>query len=126
MKTDYLPRKAKYEKQLADNDNTYASAFTAIETQFKMPAAELDRQAIVKVDPHISLNYLFTNDDDPFGQILIKSNPAYFNKKLPKSIPQFFMVYVTADDKEPIAAKFKDDIIKAVDFNLRKNMLGKQ
>ena len=126
MKTDYLPRKIKYEKQLADNDNTYAPAFTAIETQLKMPAAELEQQAIVKVDPHTSLNYLFTNDDDSFGQILIKPNPAYFNKKLARSTPQFFMVYVTADDKEPIAAKFKANIIKAVDFTLLKNMLGKQ
>jgi hypothetical protein len=35
------------------------------------------------------------------------------------------MVLVAADDKEPIAAKFMSDIIKAVDFNLLKNMLGK-
>lgn len=125
MKKDYLPRKAKYEKQLADNGASYAPAFAAIETQLKMPAAELDQPAIVKVDPHSTFNYLFTTDDDPFGKNLIKPNPAYFNRKLPRSTPQFFMVSVTADDKEPIAAKFMADIIKAVDFSFLKNMLGK-
>jgi len=125
MKNDYLPRKAKYEKQLANNSTTYAPAFAAIATQLKRPDTELSQPAIVKIDPNQTFNYLFTTDDDPFGLILIKPNPSYFNKKLPKSSPQFFMVYVTADDKDPVAAKFMGDVIKAVDFNMLKNMLGK-
>jgi hypothetical protein len=59
------------------------------------------------------------------GQILIKPNPGYFNKKLPKSWPQFFWVYIRANHKDPIAAKFMADIIKAVDFAALRNMLGK-
>lgn len=125
MKMDYLQIKARYEKLLADNDTYFAPAFEAIETQLKMPAATLAQPAIVKSDPQNSLNYLFTTDDDPFGKILIKPNPSYFNKKLPKSTPQFFMVSVTANDKDPIAAKFMTNIIEAVDFNLLKSMLGK-
>jgi hypothetical protein len=125
MKKDYLPRKSKYEKQLADNDKIYAPAFASISNQLKMPATELSQPAIVKPDPNSTFNYLFTTDDDPLGKNLIKPNPSYFNKKLTRSTPQFFMVLVTADDKEPIAAKFMSDIIKAVDFNLLKNMLGK-
>jgi len=125
MKKDYLPRKAKYEKQLANNGAIFAPAFEAIATQLKRPEAELSQPAIVKIDPHQTFNYLFTTDDDPFGQILIKPNPSYFNKKLPKSSPQFFMIYVTADDKDPVAAKFMGDVVKAVDFNMLKNMLGK-
>lgn len=125
MKKEYGVQKIKYEKLLAENSKTYAPAFAAIETQLKLPATELDQPAIVKVDPHSSFNYLFTTDDDPFGKVLIKPNPAYFNKKLPRGIPQFFCVYVRANDKEAIAAKFYADIIKAVDFSLLKNMLGK-
>jgi hypothetical protein len=125
LKMDYQQIKARYEKLLADNDTYFAPAFTAIETQLSMPAAELDKPAIVKSDPHSSLNYLFTTDDDPFCRILIKPNPSYFNKKLSKSTPQFFSVYVRADSQDAIAAKFMTDIIKAVDFNLLKNMLGK-
>ncbi|MGG9960542.1 hypothetical protein [Ferruginibacter sp. SUN106] len=125
MKKEYGVQKTKYEKLLAENQKTYAPAFAAIETQLTMPAAELEQPAIVKIDPKSTFNYLFTTDDDPFGKVLIKPNPGYFNKKLPRSVPQFFCVYVRANHKEPIAAKFYTDIIKAVDFNLLKNMLGK-
>ena len=125
MKMDYLEIKARYEKLLSDNEKDYKPAFDKIERQLKMPAAELNQQAIVKLDPNGShLAYLFTDDNDGFGQVLIKPNPAYF-KKLPKSSPQFFGVYVRANPKDPIAAKFMTDIMKAVDFATLKNMLGK-
>ena len=125
MKMDYTDSKERYEKLLRENEKTYKPAFEKIETQLKMPAAELSQPAIVKMDPNDGMSYLFTDDDDPFGQILIKPNPGYFNNKLPKSAPQFFWVYVRASDKEPIAANFMSDIIKAVDFSQLKNMLGK-
>ena len=125
MKMDYLQIKERYEKQLADNEKTYKPAFDKIDAQLKMPAAELSQQAIVKSDPNDHLSYLFTDDDDGFGKILIKPNPGYFNKKIPKSSPQFFWIYVRANPKNPIVAKFMTDIIKAVDFTILKNMLGK-
>ena len=125
MKMDYLEIKARYEKLLSDNEKDYKPAFDKIESQLKMPAAELNQQAIVKLDPHGShLAYLFTDDNDGFGQVLIKPNPAYF-KKLPKSSPQFFWVYLRGSHKDPIALKFMTDIMKAVDFATLKNMLGK-
>ena len=90
-----------------------------------MPSAELNEQAIVKLDPLGSHSaYLFTDDSDPFGQVLIKPNPAYF-KKLPRSSPQFFWVYLRGSHKDPIALNFMTDIMKAVDFATLKNMLGK-
>jgi len=125
MKMDYTDTKARYEKLVADNEKNYKPAFSKIETLLKMSEAELNQPAIVKIDPNDYLSYLFTNDDDPMGQILIKPNPGYFNKKLPKSSPQFFWIYVRANHKEPIATKFMVDIMKAVDFALLKNMLGK-
>ncbi|HEX7905335.1 MAG TPA: hypothetical protein VF487_15790 [Chitinophagaceae bacterium] len=125
MKMDYTDSKVRYEKLLRDNEKTYQPAFEKIDAQLKMPAAELNQPAIVKMDPHDHLSCLFTDDNDPFGQILIKPNPGYFNKKIPKSAPQFFWVYVIANHKEPITANFMSDIIKAVDFSLLKNMLGK-
>ena len=125
MRMDYTDSKARYEKLLNDNEKTFKPAFEKIDAQLKMSAAELNQPAIVKMDPNDHLSYLFTDDNDPFGQILIKPNPGYFNKKLPKSTPQFFGVYVRANHKDPIAANFMSDIIKAVDFSLLKNMLGK-
>lgn len=90
-----------------------------------MPAEELNQQAIVKDDIYDHLSYVFTNDADAFGKILIKPNPTYFNKKLPKSSPQFIWVYVRWNHKESIATKFREDIMKGVDFATLKNMLGK-
>jgi hypothetical protein len=125
MKMDYTDSKARYEKLLSDNEKNYKPAFKKIEDLLKMSESELNKQAIVKQDPHDHMSYLFTDDDDPFGQVLIKPNPGYFNRKIPKSSPQFFYVYLTGNDREPIAAKFMSDIMKAVDFAALKNMLGK-
>ena len=125
VKMDYLQTKQRYEKQLADNDKQFKPAFKKIEEQLKMPPEELSEKAIVKIDPTDHLSYLFTNDVDGFGKILIKPNPAYFNKKLPKSAPQFFYVSVTHRHTELVSVKFRDDIEKAIDFTVLKNMLGK-
>jgi len=125
MRMDYLQNKERYEKFLADNEKNFKHAFDKIDEQLKMPAAELNQQAIVKQDTKDHLSYLFTDDDDPFGQILIKPNPGYFNKKIPKSSPQFFAIFLEGCHTEPIAAKFMKDIMKAVDFASLKNMLGK-
>jgi hypothetical protein len=125
MRMDYENIKARYEKLLADNERNFKPAFNKIESQLKMDETELSRPAIVKMDPHDHLSYLFTDDADQAGHILIKPNPGYFNKKLPKSSPQFFWIYIRGNHKEPIAAKFMTDIMKAVDFTILKNMLGK-
>lgn len=125
MKMDYQSTKERYEKLVADNEKNYKPALAKIEAQLKLAPGELSQPAIVKQDPADHLSYLFTNDDDPLGKVLIKPNPGYFDKKLPRSSPQFFSVYIIGDPKEPIASKAMTDIVKAVDFVALKNMLGK-
>ena len=125
MKMDYLPIKERYEKLLADNAKEYKPAIDKLDLQLKISGDELSKQAIVKSDPNDHLSYLFTDDNDPFGKILIKPNPGYFNKKLAKSFPQFIYISIIGNHKEPIAAKFMTDIMKAVDFAALKDMLGK-
>jgi hypothetical protein len=125
LKMDYQPIKERYEKLIADTENEFKVAFAKIETQLKMPANELSSQAIVKVDSGDHLSYLFTDENDPFGKILIKPNPGYFNKEVARSSPQFFWIQVTGNHKEPIATKFMTDIVKAVDFAALKMMLDK-
>jgi hypothetical protein len=122
----YNYSKDRYEKFLADNEKNYKPEFDKIETLLKMSAEELNQHAIVKLDPNANLSsYLFTDDNDPFGEVLIKPNPGYFNKKLPRSTPQFFWVNLIWNHNDPIATRFSEDITKAVDFELLKNMLGK-
>lgn len=125
LKMDYQSTKERYEKLLAENEKNHKPAFTKIESLLRMPANELSQPAIVKEDPNDHLSYLFTDDNDPFGEILIKPNPAYFNKKLPRSSPQFFWVHIIGNHKDPIAARNMGDMMSAVDFTALKNLLGK-
>ena len=106
-------------------EQDYKKAITKIETLLKMPSEEADKPAIVKQDPNDYLSFLSTTDADPFAKVLIKPNPGYFNSKLPKSSPQFFVVSLTGDDKEPVAAKVMSEVVKGMDFVALKAMLGK-
>jgi hypothetical protein len=125
MRMDYQSTKDRYEKLLADNEKTFRPAFSKVESRLKMSSSELGEPAIVKKDPNDPLSYLFTDDGDPNGQVLIKPNPAYFNKKLSRSSPQFISVTLVGNGKDPIAARAMTDIMTAVDFSLLKNMLAK-
>ena len=106
-------------------EQDFKKALAKIETLMKMPSAESDQPAIVKQDPNDYLSFLFTTNEDAFGKVLIKPNPGYFNSKLPRSSPQFFVLNMTGDDKEPVAAKVMADVIKDLDFSALREMLGK-
>jgi hypothetical protein len=106
-------------------EQDFKKALAKIETLMRMPSGESDQPAIVKQDPNDYLSFLFTTNDDPFSKVLIKPNPGYFNSKLPKSSPQFFVVNITGDDKEPVAAKVMTEVIGVLDFNALRSMLGK-
>jgi hypothetical protein len=106
-------------------EQDFKKALAKIESLMKMPSGESDQPAIVKQDPNDYLSFLFTTNDDPFSKVLIKPNPGYFNSKLSRSAPQFIVVNITGDDKEPVAAKVMTNVIKDLDFTALRNMLGK-
>ena len=106
-------------------EQEFKNALAKIETLMKMPSDESGQPAIVKQDPADYLSYLFTINSDAFGKVLIKPNPGYFNSKLPRSSPQFFVVNISGNEKEPVAAKVITDLMKNFDFTALKNMLGK-
>ncbi|MBI3138599.1 MAG: hypothetical protein HYZ15_08450 [Sphingobacteriales bacterium] len=125
LRMDFEVVKERYQTQLSGLERNYGTAFAKINAALQKPAAELNQPSIVKTDPHDPLSYLFTDDADPFGEVLIKPNPGYFNKKLPRSYPQFFFITLTGNQKEPVAAKFTADIQQALLFPTLKIMLGK-
>jgi len=125
MKNSYLYNKDRFEKDGIRMEQNYNNALTKIETLLKTLSGELDQPAIVKQDPNDYLSYLFTTHDDTHGRVLIKPNPGYFNSKLSRSSPQFFLVNITGNEKEAISAKVMTDIIKNFDFTALKNMLEK-
>jgi len=108
----------------AKTEQDFKKALTKIETLLNMPSGESEQPAIVKQDPNDYLSFLFTTNEDAFGKVLIKPSPGYFNSKLPRSSPQFFVLNITGDDKEPVAAKVMNDVMKDLDFSALRNMLG--
>jgi hypothetical protein len=125
LKNDYQYKKDRFEKNILTTEENYKNALTKLDLLLKMPSTESEKPAIVKQDPADNLSYLFTTDDDAFGKILIKPDPGYFNGKLSRSSPQFFLVNVTINEKDPLAAKVMTDLMKDFDFSALKNMLGK-
>ncbi len=111
-----------YERTTAD----LRKVINEMEEQLTGPAAELDQMAIVKNDPKRTYNYLFTDKDDPFAQILTKPNRAYFNKGLPHSVPHFISIEVIYNHKDQVAEVVANAMVKALDLDYLKSFIGKQ
>lgn len=94
--------------------------------------------ALKRPDPELSLpSIVLRNDEERFtgfvdegtagSTFLIKHNPAYYRKGLPKSAAQFFTVTFTVleGDQIPVYVDNMNAIRKIVDFGALRNMLGK-
>ena len=57
--------------------------------------------------------------------IAVKPNLDYYNKKLPKSSPQFFTVVYKVSKDDAVFEDNIEAIKQAVDFATLKNLLGK-
>ncbi|RFS14975.1 hypothetical protein [Emticicia sp. C21] len=125
IKDSYKNDEKIQKEKLAIAMKGYDIALAKVEADLKMSASELSQQAIVKQDPNTVMTHLFTNADDPFAKILIKSNPDYFDKKLPRNSPQFFSIALKGNDKDLILGNGMKELEKALDFDALKNMLGK-
>ena len=112
-------------KSTGSSKKDYNNALTKIETLLTASTGEVLQPVIVKKDPNDYLSYLFTSISDPFGKVLIKPNPGYYNTKLSRSSPQFFVVNVKGNEKDAVASNFMNGILKDFDFAALKNMLGK-
>jgi hypothetical protein len=112
-------------KSTGGSKKDYEKALTKLETLLTTATAESLQPVIVKKDPNDYLSYLFTTGNDPFGKVLIKPNPGYFNTKLSRSSPQFFVVNVKGNEKDAVAANFINGVMKDFDFAALRNMLGK-
>ncbi len=125
MKNSYLYNRDRFEKEIIKTEQNYKNALTKIETLLKTPTDESLQPVVVKKDPNDYLSYLFTTNSDAFSRVLIKPNPGYFNTKLSRSSPQFFVVNVTGNDKDVVSSNFINGILKDFDFGELINMLGK-
>lgn len=96
-----------------------------LEEQLANGGEALNQPAIVKQNPKNSLEYLFTDKGDPFAQILTKPNPAYFNRNLQRSAPQFISVEIIYNHQNAIHQQVVTDLTRAIDLNYLKSFIGK-
>jgi hypothetical protein len=117
--------KQKHEDAMKRGNADYNATLEKIEKELQKPAAELNQPAIVATDPANYLLPVFTTPGHQYARTLIKPNPAYFNKKLPRSSPQFFSVVIKGNAENLVLGRAMKDLPKAVDFAKLKAMLGK-
>jgi hypothetical protein len=122
-----LIQKNRLEKSIKDNsgDNGYSNQFLNNISQYlTKPESELTQTAICMWNDEQRF-VGFVEEGTRGSFIAVKPNLEYYNKKLPKSLPQFFTVIFKLTQNDPVFEENITAIKKAIDFAALKNMLGK-
>ncbi len=122
-----LIQKKRLEKTIQDNGAStyYAQFMKNINEQLLKPEGELSQPAICMWNDEEQFTG-FVDEGTKGSFIAVKPNLEYYDKKLPRSTPQFFTVVYTLAHGNQIYEENISAIQKAVDFSLLKNMLGKE
>jgi hypothetical protein len=103
----------------------YEVALARIDEQLSAPAEELAKWAIVIKSTQNNFDYSFTDKIEPFAELLIKPNPAYFKKMSSPAVPQMINVILNSEPKDPRSAGFATEIEKLLHFDYYKSFIGK-
>lgn len=87
-------------------------------------ASELESPAVIQTRGDLNPLPTLVELGTPHSDILIKPNPDYYNKKLPKYAPQLFSINLTISHGDPVFEDVFEKISKAVDIKIFKEMLG--
>ncbi|MBN8575861.1 MAG: hypothetical protein J0L66_02920 [Cytophagales bacterium] len=116
------------EKMRSTELSMYGKSLAVVEGILKSSDSQaLQQPAIIDAIKGFDQFEGFVNEDHMYAMFAMRPNPAYFNAQLPKSSPQFFTVHFSIGEFENnlLAEKAKEDLLKAIDFTVLKNMLGK-
>jgi|GEM_PF-447122 len=122
-----LIQKKRLEQDIKDNPKEkeyYTPFLTNVDNYLKKSETELNKTAIYNPQEEERFKD-FMKEGDKYSLIAVKPNPAYYNKKLAMSSPQFFSVEYQVAYGSPVHVDNMEAIKKAVDFNTLKSMLGK-
>ncbi len=122
-----LIQKKRLEKTLQDSPGEKAyldQFFKNINDYLTRSETELNKTAICRWNDEQRFEK-FVEEGTLGSFIAIKPNLDYYNKKLPKSSPQFFSVVYKISKGDTVFEENIEAIKKAVDFAVLKNMLGK-
>lgn len=121
VKTDFdLKRK---EKWIADTKNRYETEMKPVRDLMANSTEEELQQPVI-VDQMDLSHFSGFSTVAKGGRQLVSLNPGYFDKSLPKYIPQFFIVYWRWD-KGRAEENFKNELEAHFNFTALKQMLDK-
>ncbi len=122
--TKYKEQSAVQFKQVLEIDkNQYTKNIIVVDNILKTDKA-LNEPAIIDNNKGYFQFDGFVEASHIYSRYAIKPDPAYFNAKLPKSSPQFMVLYYRVD-ADPIFKTAREEFFKALDFAYLKAMLGK-
>jgi hypothetical protein len=119
--------KHKLEKTIKENGNSsgyYTAFLDNIDNWMKRSAAELSQPAICLWNDEERFTG-FTEEGTKGSFIAVKPNMAYYHKKLPRSVPQFFYVVYKVAEASDVEVSNMNAIKNAIDFGTLRKMLGK-
>jgi hypothetical protein len=119
--------KKRLEKTIKENGNSsgyYTPFMKSIDDWLKKPEAELSKPAICMWNDEENFNG-FVEEGTKGSFFAIKPNMTYYRKRLARSTPQFFYVVYKVAGSSDVEVSNMNAIMKAVDFNILRSMLGK-
>jgi hypothetical protein len=112
-------------KKESPGEAAYFNGFISnVNDYLKKPESELSQPAVCMWNEEERFER-FVAEGTKGSFIAIKPRLDYYHTKLPAASPQFFSVHYKVSVGEAVFADNIANIIKAVDFKLLKNMLGK-
>lgn len=91
----------------------------------QLAAPGLDQRAIVIKNQQSLYDYDFTDKVTPFAEVLTKPNPAYFDRKVPRSVPQFISIEIIYDHSDPVDQLFAKSMVDLLNLDYLKSFIGK-
>ncbi len=122
-----LIQKKRLEKTIQENSGSsfYDKYLKNINEALKRPESELSKPAICMWNDEERFEG-FVEEGQRGSFIAVKPNLDYYNRKLQKSVPQFFSVVFKIAHGDPVFESNIDAIKKSIDFAALRNMLGKE
>jgi hypothetical protein len=119
------PRSRELNQSSLDYINEYKKLLASVEELLRtMPPEELEKGAIINNNGKGEFSG-FRNPDEEYVFFLAKPNLEYFDKSLPKWVPQFFCVNVQLRMDKGVYEKNVAAIEKTIDFKKLRSMLGR-
>jgi hypothetical protein len=104
----------------------YGKPIRSIEEMLQTKSvSELESPAVIQTRGDLNPLPTLVDIGTPDSEILIKHNPDYYNKKLPKHAPQLFSINLTISHDDPVFEDVFEKVSKAVNVQKFKAMLGK-